>query len=359
MDVPAPDGLAERVRLDPGPVGRRLPPRPGRDPRPGRPPVPARDDGAGDQLGHPDRVAGGARRADDGSLAPRERAVPHPPPDADRLRRRPRAAAHHPLRHRRGPGHVRVRAGLRLRPLPGDLVLHRPGLRAGDLPPGPRRPRGPADPDHRHAAGVRGRPGHGPDPDAGRRGPLLRPVLDRPRAPVHLPGGTPAAAVDRPPLAALAGPGPFPGSSVEPVPAAQRADPEGPHVRAQRGHGGGGDHVAAGGAARRAQLGLPLLLAARLGVHPVEPVRARLRLGGGRFLLVSRRPGPARRRGPGGLRGRRRAGPERADSGSSQRVRRRAAGAGGQRGLHPAPARRLGHHAAGHPHPAGQLAAAR
>ena len=55
-------------------------------------------------------------------------------------------------------------------------------LRAGDLPPVPRRPRGSADPDHRHAAGVRGRPGHGPDPDAGGRGPLLRPVLDRSRA---------------------------------------------------------------------------------------------------------------------------------------------------------------------------------
>ena len=46
--------------------------------------------------------------------------------------------------------------------------------------------------------------------------------------------------------------------------------------------------------ARRAQLGLPLLLAARLRVHPVEPVRAGLRLGGGRFLLVPGRHRPAR-----------------------------------------------------------------
>ncbi len=41
------------------------------------------------------------------------------------------------------------------------------GYAQGDLPPGPGRPRRPAEPDHRHAAGVRGRPGHGPDPDAG------------------------------------------------------------------------------------------------------------------------------------------------------------------------------------------------
>ena len=56
-----------------------------------------------------------ARRAPDRAVAPRARALAHPPPRADRLRRRPRAAADDPLRERRGPGDARLRPALRLR----------------------------------------------------------------------------------------------------------------------------------------------------------------------------------------------------------------------------------------------------
>ena len=49
-----------------------------------------------------------------------------------------------------------------------------------------------------------------------------------------------AAGVDRPPLAALAGPRPVPRPPVAQLPAAQRADAQGAHLRADRRHRGGG-----------------------------------------------------------------------------------------------------------------------
>ena len=59
-----------------------------------------------------------------GPVAPRERALEHAPPLADRLRRRPRPAAHDALRQRLGRDAHRVRAGLRLRPRAGELGVH-------------------------------------------------------------------------------------------------------------------------------------------------------------------------------------------------------------------------------------------
>ena len=97
-------------------------------------------------------------------------------------------------------------------------------------------------------------------------------------------------------------------------PVARCRDPQ--RTRAQaalprpfRGDRGGGDHVAARGDRRRAQLGLPLLLGARLRVHARRPPAARLPERGRRVLLVAAaripahppapaRPLPTRRRRP-------------------------------------------------------------
>ena len=76
-----------------------------------------------------------------------------------------------------------------------------------------------------------------------------------------------------------------------------------PDRRADRGR----DDLAAGDAAGRAQLGLPLQLDPRLDVHAVGALHARLRLGGQRLLLLHRRR-RRRPRGPAGdVRARRRA----------------------------------------------------
>ncbi len=246
MAVPAPDGLTQRVRGDPRPRCRGVPDRPGRGDRPGRQALPAGDHGAGDQLGHADRVAGRARRAPHGAMAPRRRAVANAPPHTDGLRRRSCPAADRPVHGRRGTGETGVRAGVRLRPHPGHLGVHRQGLCPGCLPGARRRHRGMAHPDHRHAARVRVRPGDGPHPDARRRDPILRPVLDRAWLAANLRGGQTPPRVDGPPLAALARPWPVPRPPLDPLPAAQRADPEGAHVRAL-GRARGGAHDITGG----------------------------------------------------------------------------------------------------------------
>ena len=67
----------------------------------------------------------------------------------------------------------------------------------------------------------------------------------------------------------------LPRPPVAQLPAAQRADPQGPDLRADRRAARGGHDLAAGDPARRAQLGLPLRLGARLDVRPVGPVHPR------------------------------------------------------------------------------------
>ena len=62
--------------------------------------------------------------------------------------------------------------------------------------------------------GLRGAAGDGADAAEGGRHPVLRPVVDRAPAAVHLRGGVRAAGVDGAPLAALAGPGQLPRPSV-------------------------------------------------------------------------------------------------------------------------------------------------
>ena len=75
-------------------------------------------------------------------------------------------------------------------------------------------------------------------------------------------------------------------------PVARRRDPQRAGAQAAlprpvRRDRGGGDHVAARGDRRRAQLGLPLLLGARLGVHARGAAAARLPERGRRVLLVA------------------------------------------------------------------------
>ena len=152
-----------------------------------------------------------------------------------------------------------------------------------------------------------------------------------------------AAGLDRPSLAALAGPRRVPGPSMAQLPPAQRADPQGPQLRPHRRAGRRRHHLAAGDARRRAQLGLPLHVVPRRDVHAVGPLHARVRLGGQRLLLLPRRRGGVRGGpAPDHVRHRR---PRRAARDAPrppQRLRGRAAGARGQRRLRPGPARRLG-----------------
>ena len=95
VDVPAAVRLAERVRRDPGPRRRHVPARPRRRRGAGRAALPAGHDGAGDELGR--AAAAGSSCATSCSSArgttSDERSHTHRRAP-DRLRRRPRAAAH-------------------------------------------------------------------------------------------------------------------------------------------------------------------------------------------------------------------------------------------------------------------------
>ena len=237
-------------------------------------------------------------------MAPRGRALAHPPPRADGLRRRPRPVAHRPLRERRGADRARLRADVRLRPGPGDVAVHRSRLLPRRGPGGRCRPA--ADADHRHADRVRGIPGDSKDSGEGGRLPLLRALVERARAPRRLRTGPPAPGVDRAPLAALVGPGKLPRPSLAPLPRAQRPGPQGPHLRADRRAAGRGDDVAPRDPRGRAQLGLPVHVDPRLDVRAVGALHARLQLGGQGLLLVHRRCRGPRRAAPGPVRHRRR-----------------------------------------------------
>src|SRR5947208_1647444 len=81
----------------------------------------------------------------------------------------------------------------------------------------------------------------------------------------------------RRPLARLARPRHVPRPPVARAPAALRAHAQRPLLRADRRDGRRRHHVAARVPRRRAQLGLPLLVGARLHVHALGPALARLR----------------------------------------------------------------------------------
>ncbi len=98
-------------------------------------------------------------------------------------------------------------------------------------------------------------------------------------APHHLRGRLRPPGLDRPPLAALARPRRVPRPPVAHLPPAQRADAQGPVLRAHRRAGGRGHHVAARDPRRRAQLGLPLHLDPRRHLHALGPLHARASTG--------------------------------------------------------------------------------
>ncbi len=124
-------------------------------------------DGARDELVDGRGLGDRPRRPADRRLAPRGGALAHPPPRADRLRRRPRAAADGPLRQRRGRDRARLRAPLRLRPRAGQVGVQGGRLPRGRRDVGVRRVRARAE--DRPAAGVRGPAGDGAAPDEGGR----------------------------------------------------------------------------------------------------------------------------------------------------------------------------------------------
>ena len=120
------------------------------------------------------------------------------------------------------------------------------------------------------------------------------------------------------------------------------ADDQGPHLHADRRDGRRADDVAARDARRRAQLGLPLHVDARLDVHAAGAALAQPRLGGRRVHAVRRRPrAERRRRAADHVRDRRAPRPDRVDARRPLRLRRRAPGAHRQRRVRPAPERRL------------------
>ena len=117
---------------------------------------------------------------------------------------------------------------------------------------------------------------------------------------------------------------------------------QGAHLRADRRHRRRRHHLAARGARRRPQLGLPLLLAARRHLHPDALLHGRLPRGGAAWrdwLLRAdrRRPG----RSADHVRRRRRAAAARVRARLAGRLRGLAPGARRQRRRRPVPARRL------------------
>ena len=198
-----------------------------------RAPLPAGHDGARDQLGHPRRLDHRARRAADRAVAPRGRALHHPPPLAHRLRRRPRAAAPGAVRERRGAAEPRLRAG---RSTTGASFAKweytGPGYHEAVATADGIRPAAHAHQRHEHR--LRGPARHRPHDDEGGRHPVRRAVVVRAPPAAELRRGLRAAGVDRPPLAALARPRRVPRPPVAHLPPAQRAHAEGPLLSPRR-----------------------------------------------------------------------------------------------------------------------------
>ena len=238
-----------------GPRARPVDDRPGPPRRPGRAGLPARDPRAGDHLPHPDRHGAGRRL----HAGPR----PDPPGGAPGRGRR---------RGGRRPHRAHRAARLRL-----DRPLGPPRRRPAALRRRPRRPG--AD-----LAGAPAAPTGGatwprsPWPPATRRTsswPGTRPTSPRPPRRTWAPASSAPPPGGRTWSARCATAGPV-GRGGPLLP--HRA--EGAHLRPHRRHRRRRHHLAPRAAGRRAQLGLPLLLAARRHLHPPGADRGRLHRGG-------------------------------------------------------------------------------
>ena len=235
--MPAAARLAERVRRDPRPRRRAT--------SASGPPtstVPAArrylpgHDGARDELGDADRLDHRPRRAAHRALAPRGRALAGPT-----AARRPTTTPTTCCCARSGASTARCRSTLDCEPVfdygraPGRLGVHRRRLR--------RRPSR-ARRGHRRSSctlttdlrlGFEGGRAHA-RARCSRRASAASCALSwsEHAPPTDLRRGLRAAGVDRAPLAALARPRPLPRPSVAQLPAAQRADAQGPDLRADR-----------------------------------------------------------------------------------------------------------------------------
>ena len=299
----------------------------------GQPGLPGPDHGAGDDLPDRGRHRGADRR--DGGRP--QRARPRPG------RRVPRGAAAPAGLHGRGDGRrgqLRPAPGVRPDPPDSRRSARRAGcpgrrgpaaaVRAGRLP-GRRghRARPPA-PDRRADADVRAPARAAMGPAAGGLG------RGRDRGPVGGHGGRLAVLVcDSPDLrGAMARPGPpfRPGAA-------------GADVRADRGHRGRAHHVAARDDRRRAELGLPLHLGPRRQPDHGGAVGGGVPRRSGQVLRLPGRRGSVsaatRGRPADHVRDRGRARPVRARAAAPGRVAGQPAGAGGQRRMDPAAARRV------------------
>ena len=281
----------------------------------------------------------GPRRADDGPADVRGRGdAAHPA--AGGRRRRPPPGANGPLPggHRRD--RPRLRAGLRLRP---DVR----GLDAGRREPACRR-RDSRGTDHAAAAptsrsGWRAT-GSGPGtcsrPARSASAPCRGP-RDWRRRPTSTEAQRPDGRHDAV-LARLAGTG------ADARPSLARPDPavgaghQGPHLHADRRHRGGAHDLAARDARRRAELGLPLHLDARHHLHVAGTALPEPGLGGRRVHAVRRRPRADRDgRAADHVRHRRPARPDGVHPRRPVGLRGCSTGADRQRGVRPAPERRV------------------
>ena len=293
-------------------------------------------------------VAGPARRPVHGGRPAPDRLSPR----ARRRRAEWRAPARRHLH--RGPcrGHREPRAGFRVRQADGPVVLRGGRLRDHVRVPAGGRPV--ADP----SLVLRSRGG---------RRPLLRAHHSRQgrvrvrRALVVGPPsrrsgrGAGTARCHRDLLAGLALQRHLPRPPVAHLHGAQRPHPQGPQLRADRGHHGGRHDLAARDARRRSQLGLPLHVDPRLVLHVALALPPRVRVGGHGVLRLRHRGRGGRRRqelgAPDHVRHRRPQGPHRGDPRPPVGMAELTARPRGQRRVEPAPERRVGHAArrSGHP----------
>ena len=297
------------------------------------PPVPRRHPGARDDVHREGRHPGADRR--DG-VRPRQRRPPH-------RRRRPAPPGPPAGVHRR-----RGRGGHRLPPPPRVRPRRTAAHRRRRRRHRPRRRRV-AGADHTRALDLRPRHGlrHRPA-GAGAVAAPGAPPLDA------VPGagaGLVAAGAGRPAgrdgrgVAHVVGAAPGLRRAVGAPGAPQRAGAAGPVLPAERGDRRGRHHLVARGRRWRAQLGLPLLLGARLQLHHGGPVgRGLPGRGGGLLRVHGHRRGVLGRPGPGPadhVRRGRRARPQRARAGAPGGVARQPPRPGGQRGVGPEPGRRV------------------
>ncbi len=149
--------------------------------------------------------------------------------------------------------------------------------------------------------GDRGQPGPRPAHAQGRRAGLRRARLGRGARRRRMTSMTPSGGSTKPSVSGVdwLEPGaPVRRPSLARGDPALGADDQGTDLHADRGDRGRADHLAAGDPGRRAQLGLPLHVDARLDVHAAGAAPPRTRLGGGRVHAVRRRPRAQQRRRP-------------------------------------------------------------